>query len=75
MKRLLESYIENIKRTSSVWTDSQIIKLILTKLEQDNIFKDIERLWNTDQRFKDCDSFDLFWKILEAEYKFVFGVK
>ena len=68
MKRLLESFIENIRRTSSVWTDVQIIKLILTKLEQDNIFKDIERLWNTDQRFNACDSFDLFWKILEAEY-------
>lgn len=68
MKRLLESFIENIRRTSSVWTDIQIIKLILTKLEQENIFKDIERLWNTDQRFNACDNFDLFWKILEAEF-------
>lgn len=68
MKRVLESFIENIRRTSSVWTDSQIIKLILTKLEQDNIFKDIERLWNTDQRFNACESFELFWKILECEF-------
>jgi hypothetical protein len=51
-----------------VWSDIQIIKLVLTKLEQENIFKDIERLWNTDQRFNACDNFDLFWKILEAEF-------
>jgi hypothetical protein len=68
MKRLLESYIENIRRTSSVWSDTQIIKIILSKLEQENIFKDIERLWSTDPRFNGCDNFDLFWKILEAEY-------
>jgi hypothetical protein len=68
MKALLETYIEDIRRTNSVWSDVQLMKHILAKLDNATIFENIERHWSTEERFKNCDCLELFWKILEAEY-------
>ena len=68
MKALLETYIEDIRRTNSVWSDVQLMKHILAKLDNVTIFENIERHWSTEERFKNCDCLELFWKILEAEY-------
>ena len=68
MKTLINSYIENVKRTNSSWTDYEIMRIVVKKLDQDNLFKDIEMNWSTDVRYCECSSLDLFWKILEADF-------
>lgn len=68
MKNLVTSYIENVKRTTSSWSDAEIMRLIVKKLDQDHLFKDIELSWSTDVRYSSCFSLDLFWKILEADF-------
>ena len=45
MKALLLSHIENVKRTSSVLSDSDIMRIIVKKLDQENIFRNIESNW------------------------------
>jgi len=65
MKALLISHIENVKRTSSVLSDSDIMRLIVKKLDQDNIFRNLESNWSLDSRYSSCSSLELFWKILE----------
>ena len=64
LKRTLGTIIENIRRTTSILTDSAIIRLILPKLEQDFIFINIDRTWDIEQRFRNCNDLELFWKIL-----------
>jgi hypothetical protein len=76
LKRTLGTIIENIRRTTSILTDSAIIRLILPKLEQDFIFINIDRTWDIEQRFRNCNDLELFWKILEQEvYTFTESVK
>ena len=76
LKRTLGTIIENIRRTTSILTDSAIIRIILPKLEQDYIFINIDRAWDIEQRFRNCNDLELFWKILEQEvYTFTESVK
>lgn len=68
MKTLLASHIENVKRTSSILSDSDFMRLIVKKLDQENIFRNIESNWSLDSRYSSCSSLELFWKILEADF-------
>ena len=68
MKTLINNFIDNVRRTSSSWSDSEIMRLVVKKLDQDNLFKDIELNWSTDTRYSSCSTLDLFWKILEADF-------
>jgi hypothetical protein len=68
MKTLVMSYVENVRRTSSVWSEGEIMRLIIKKLEQENLFQNIEKNWSTDIRYSSCSTLELFWKILEAEF-------
>ena len=68
MKALLLSHIENVKRTSSVLSDSDIMRIIVKKLDQENIFRNIESNWSLDSRYSSCSSLELFWKILESDF-------
>jgi hypothetical protein len=67
MEEHVDPFIQTIWRTTSTWTDTVIIRKLLSKLDNVVIYKDIAREWDSSQKYARCDSIDLFWRIIQVE--------